>query len=126
MRFMYPHVKMRVWTMTESQRFRMTRSVYFYPRSGLRWSSVAFATAIVLFAATVTQAQLRIVTYNTDGQAFISSSTTGNGPTDRLETVLKAIGQETGNNGKVGGTYLTDGIAKPIDVLLLQEQDLPG
>jgi hypothetical protein len=74
----------------------------------------------------IAHAQLRIVTYNTDGEAFISTSTTGNGPTDRIDTVLKAIGQETGNNGKVGGTYLVDGIAKPIDVLLLQEQALPG
>src|SRR6185437_10027100 len=71
-------------------------------------------------------AQLRIVTYNTAGAAFISTSATGNGPTDRIDTILKAIGQETGNNGKVGGTYLTDGIAKPIDVLLLQEQNFSG
>lgn len=50
------------------------------------------------------RAQLRIVTYNTHN----------NGPFPGLGTVLQAIG-ETERNG----------IAKPIDVLLLQEQDGP-
>src|SRR4051812_21772844 len=79
----------------------------------------AVVGAILCLAAAVpVQGQLRIVTYNTAGLAYIGTGT------DRIDTVLKAIGQETGNNGKVGGTYLTDGIAKPIDVLLLQEQNL--
>lgn len=99
----------------------------FIDLSATRRSSVPFFAAVAFaLAAGIAQAQLRIVTYNTAGQAFISTGTSGNGPTDRIDTVLKAIGQETGNNGKVGGTYLTDGIAKPIDVLLLQEQNLPG
>jgi hypothetical protein len=90
----------------------------------MRHPAITLGLIIWLSAAVPTQAQLRIVTYNTAGKAFISSSGTGNGPTDRIDTVLKAIGQETGNNGKVGGTLLTDGIAKPIDILLLQEQNL--
>src|SRR4051812_34781780 len=85
---------------------------------------IAVVLVIALLSATSTYAQLRIVTYNTAADAFISTSTTGNGPTDRIDTVLMAIGQEIGNNGKVGGTLLTDGIAKPIDVLILQEQNL--
>src|SRR6476469_5150799 len=94
---------------------------------GTRRSSVpCLAAAVFTLAAGLAQAQLRIVTYNTAGQAFISTSATGNGPTDRIDTVLKAIGQEIGNNGKAGASLLSDGVAKPIDVLLLQEQDLPG
>jgi hypothetical protein len=48
----------------------------------------------------VAQAQLRIVTYNTTGA-----------PATGVDVVLKSIGEETRN-----------GFAKPIDVLLLQEQ----
>jgi len=59
----------------------------------------------------VSQAQLRIVTYNTT-----------HGPASGMDIVLKSIGEEIGNNGKAGGNLLTDGIAKPIDILLLQEQ----
>ena len=50
------------------------------------------------------QAQLRIVTYNTTGA-----------PRTGMDIILKSIGEETRN-----------GIAKPIDVLLLGEQTLPG
>jgi len=77
-------------------------------------AAVCFTVAIL--SAGATQAQLRIVTYNTAGDAYIGTGT------NRIDTVLKAIGEEIGNNGKVGGTLLTDGIAKPIDVLILQEQ----
>src|SRR3954453_20845728 len=90
-----------------------------------RRSAPLLTAAVFVLATCIAQAQLRIVTYNTDGKAFISTSTTGNGPTDRIDTVLKAIGQEIGNNGKAGASLISDGIAKPIDVLLLQEQDLP-
>ena len=55
--------------------------------------------ALVLFGVDEAQAQLRIVTYNTTG-----------GPDAGMDIVLKSIGEETRN-----------GIAKPIDVLLLQE-----
>lgn len=99
------------------------------PRSLHMWTDrplfrAAVAAALALLSVRLAEAQLRIVTYNTAADAFISSSPTGNGPTDRIDTVLKAIGEEIGNNGKVGGTLLTDGITKPIDVLLLQEQNL--
>src|SRR3954463_14655001 len=59
-------------------------------------------TAIVALALSVqsASAQLRIVSYNTTGA-----------PRSGMDVVLRAIGQETRN-----------GIAKPIDVLLLQEQ----
>jgi hypothetical protein len=73
-----------------------------------------------LTAALSAHAQLRIVTYNTAGLAYVGSGT------DRIDTVLKAIGQEIGNNGKAGASLISDGIAKPIDVLLLQEQDFTG
>ncbi len=64
------------------------------------WIGVLFAT---LGAATAS-AQLRIVTYNT-----LHSS-----PRSQLFTVLQAIGEEHVND-----------IAKPVDILLLQEQDEP-
>jgi hypothetical protein len=54
---------------------------------------------VLLFAGEA-QAQLRIVSYNTGG-----------GPRDGLDIVLESIGYESVN-----------GIAKPIDVLVLQEQ----
>jgi hypothetical protein len=82
--------------------------------------AIVFGISLCLATAFPASAQLRIVTYNTAGQAYVGAGT------DSIVTVLKAIGEETGNNGRVGGTYLTDGIAKPIDVLLLQEQNLPG
>jgi hypothetical protein len=105
----------------------MSRCLFIDLCTGSRRSSVPFfAAAVFTLAAGIAQAQLRIVTYNTDGEAFISTSTTGNGPTDRIDTVLKAIGQEIGNNGKAGASLASDGIAKPIDALLLQEQNLPG
>ncbi|WP_146395902.1 hypothetical protein [Pseudobythopirellula maris] len=59
--------------------------------------------AASLACGSAAQAQLRIVTYNTL-----------QGPRPELETVLRAIGEES-----VGG------VAKPIDVLLLQEQTDP-
>lgn len=62
-----------------------------------RW----LVAAILLLGATTAQAQLRIVTYNTAG-----------GPRAGSGTVLEGIGNE-----------LVGGIAKPIDVLLLQEQN---
>ncbi|MEQ8848396.1 endonuclease/exonuclease/phosphatase family protein [Botrimarina sp.] len=61
------------------------------------------AIAAVAFAASAASAQLRIATYNTL-----------HGPNPGTPTVLQAIGLERVN-----------GFAKPVDVLLLQEQDEP-
>src|ERR1051326_6954691 len=97
-----------------------TQPIQSERRKGM--GALGLGVLLCLAAAGASHAQLRIVTYNTDGQAFISSSMTGNGPTDRIDTVLKAIGEEIGNDGQGH----SDGIAKPVDVLLLQEQDLPG
>lgn len=63
--------------------------------------------AMLLFCAGPAAAQLRIVSYNT-ANAFDTSPRTG------MDLVLEAIGNEPIN-----------GIAKPIDILLLQEQDEP-
>ncbi len=62
----------------------------------------------VLTCTTTVSAQMRIVSYNTppDGSGL---------PRSGLDTVLQAIGSESVN-----------GIAKPIDVLLLQEQASPS
>lgn len=62
-------------------------------------TSFAFAVLLCMFASTAT-AQLRVVTWNTAG-----------GPRSGLGDILEAIGNEEVN-----------GIAKPIDVLSLQEQ----
>src|SRR5262245_50359987 len=48
-------------------------------------------------------AQLRVVTYNTTGAPYNNT---------QMALVLKSIGEE-----------LRNGVAKPIDILLLQEQD---
>src|SRR5262245_11929672 len=64
--------------------------------------SIRFCTfwAAICLSATRLEAQLRIVDYNTSG-----------GPGSGMEIVLKSIGEENRN-----------GIAKPLDILLLQEQ----
>src|SRR3954469_11939603 len=85
-------------------------------------STIGLSILAVLVLTANSEGQLRVVTYNTDGAAFISSSVTGNGPTDRVDTILKAIGEEIGNDGQGH----SDGIAKPIDLLMLQEQNLPA
>jgi hypothetical protein len=59
---------------------------------------------LCLASASNCHAQLRIVTYNTTGA-----------PSSGIDIVLKSIGEEVRN-----------GIAKPIDVLLLQEQNRPA
>ncbi len=66
----------------------------------------AFVLAALLsaLAALPAQAQLRIVTYNTTGA-----------PRTGMDIILKSIGEESRN-----------GIAKPIDVLILQEQNKPS
>src|SRR4051812_3432019 len=92
------------------------------PKRSPLFAALGLSIVLALLLADRSDGQLRIVTYNTDGQAFISAGLTGNGPTDRVDTVLKAIGQEIGNDGQGH----SDGIAKPIDVLMLQEQDLPA
>ncbi|MEM8865704.1 MAG: hypothetical protein AAGF31_09210 [Planctomycetota bacterium] len=63
-----------------------------------------FSAIIVLFGATVAEAQLRIVAYNTLDPS----------PEADLGVVLQAIGEERVN-----------GFAKPIDILALQEQAAP-
>jgi hypothetical protein len=76
---------------------------------------MAVCVAAALLCGSVAQAQLRIATYNTTGAPYTN-----------MDRVLKAIGEETGNNGKSGANLLYDGIAKPIDILLLQEQNNPS
>lgn len=78
-----------------------------------RWRSPAVLLAIVLAVGAspgVALAQLRIVSYNT-GTGQSANPETGQTARAGMENVLDAIGQE-----------LTGGLAKPIDVLLLQEQ----
>ena len=67
------------------------------------------AGLVVLAVGPRVSAQLRIVTYNTanSGEGQAPSS-----PRSGMSTILQAIGNES-----------TGGIAKPIDVLLLQEQE---
>ena len=68
----------------------------------LRWWSLL--ALFILLQPSAAHAQLRIVTYNTTGL-----------PDAGMNIVLKSIGEEQRN-----------GIAKPIDVLLLQEQNNPA
>jgi hypothetical protein len=69
--------------------------------------ALIFALAACFFScAGEAHAQLRIVTYNTTGAPFTTADGT---------TILKSMGEETRN-----------GFAKPIDVLLLQEQNRPS
>jgi endonuclease/exonuclease/phosphatase family metal-dependent hydrolase len=74
------------------------------PTYDWRLLRAAVAILIVFACAATAQAQLRIVSYNT----------TKDGPHPGLATVLQAIGEQSRN-----------GIARPIDVLLLQEQNGP-
>lgn len=69
-----------------------------------RGLGVWIVTLITTGCVASAQAQLRVVTYNTTGP-----------PDSGMNIILKSIGEETRN-----------GIAKPIDVLLLQEQSLPA
>ena len=62
---------------------------------------LALASFIGIVVATATHAQLRVVSYNTL-----------QGPNAGFATIVEAIGEET-----------YSGFAKPIDVLLLQEQN---
>jgi endonuclease/exonuclease/phosphatase family metal-dependent hydrolase len=78
-----------------------------------RYLSFCLASLCVLALAGPASAQLRIVNYNTANGTFPS----GNNPSPRtgMDNVLQAIGDE-----------LVNGIARPIDVLILQEQDDPS
>jgi hypothetical protein len=60
--------------------------------------------AMFLLWAGIAEAQLRVVTYNTTGA-----------PRTGMDIILKSIGEQTRN-----------GIAKPIDILLLGEQTQPS
>jgi hypothetical protein len=83
----------------------MSRCLLISPSSdGWRSSIPFFAAVMLILTAGLAQAQLRIVTYNTTGA-----------PRTGMDIILKSIGEETRN-----------GIAKPIDVLLLGEQSLPS
>ncbi|MEX0611918.1 MAG: hypothetical protein WD738_06050 [Pirellulales bacterium] len=75
----------------------------FGPRRAV-FEKLVGAVILPLLCAGVAPGQLRIVSYNT----------TKNGPHAGLGTVLQAIGEESRN-----------AIARPIDVLLLQEQNGP-
>ena len=70
------------------------------------------ALLFALLFCSAAQAQLRIVDYNTANGSFPSGNNTL--PRTGMDLVLDAIGNE-----------IVGGIAKPIDVLILQEQDLP-
>jgi hypothetical protein len=85
----------------------MTRHFYWLRRGKL--AVCATFLSLLVISGQAAHGQLRIVSYNTAAQAYVGSGT------NRIETVLKAIGEETRN-----------GFAKPIDVLLLQEQSLPA
>ncbi len=79
----------------------------------MRFVSLCMASLCILALAAPASAQLRIVTYNTANGTF----PTGQDPSPRtgMDNVLQAIGDE-----------LTNGISRPIDVLILQEQDDPS
>jgi len=74
--------------------------VHFLPLLAVRKRLGTFLLFCLLLWTAVAHAQLRIVTYNTAG-----------GPRPEMEIIFRAIGEEQRN-----------GIAKPIDVLLVQEQ----
>ncbi len=78
-----------------------------------RYISLFMAVLSVLAMADAGFAQLRIVNYNTANGTFPS----GNDylPRTGMDLVLQAIGDE-----------VTNGISRPIDVLILQEQDDPS
>ena len=83
----------------------MSPSPLSHSRSHTRATYLALASAALLILTTATaSAQLRIVTYNTTGA-----------PRSGMDIILKSIGEESRN-----------GIAKPIDVLILQEQNKPA
>jgi hypothetical protein len=82
--------------------FERGSSAPFIGRLGL-------AALLSLLVASHALGQLRVVTYNTHG------GTTSTDIIDPLKIVLRAIGEQERN-----------GIARPIDVLLLQEQNSPS
>ena len=75
----------------------------FVPRYQISRRCFLVAGWLWLLMFSLSSAQLRVVTYNTTGP-----------PDSGIEIVLKSIGEQ-----------LRNGIAKPIDILLLQEQSLP-
>ncbi len=83
----------------------MTLQFLSPPFSNSRRAAIAWlAIAIPILATPTAHAQLRIVSYNTTGA-----------PRAGMDIILKSIGEESRN-----------GIAKPIDVLILQEQNKPS
>ncbi len=79
----------------------------------MRFCFTAYLSIVILtlsFTAGPTQAQLRVVTYNTANASGISGNNIN--PRTGMGIVLQAIGDEA-----------TNGFARPIDILILQEQD---
>ncbi|MEZ4515302.1 MAG: hypothetical protein R3C45_16890, partial [Phycisphaerales bacterium] len=78
-----------------------------------RYTLLSLALLCLWATALPASAQLRIVNYNTANGTF----PTGNDPNPRtgMDLVLQAIANES-----------TNGITRPIDVLILQEQDEPS
>jgi PEP-CTERM motif len=75
--------------------------------------SLVMAVLCLFALAGSASAQLRIVNYNTANGTFPSGNNAS--PRTGMDNVLQAIGDE-----------LVNGIARPIDVLILQEQDDPS
>ncbi|MEE9211970.1 MAG: autotransporter-associated beta strand repeat-containing protein, partial [Phycisphaeraceae bacterium] len=77
------------------------------------WTLIVVAVACTAIVQSEVWGQLRIVTYNTANGTFPS----GNDPNPRtgMDLVLQAIGDE-----------VTNGFARPIDVLIFQEHDDPS
>ncbi len=75
-------------------------SYFFKTQTAVRVARFATTMCVLLMIVNAAHAQLRMVSYNTAG-----------GPRASMDTVLEQIGLESVN-----------GVAKPIDVLMLQEQ----
>ncbi|MEM6689240.1 MAG: hypothetical protein AAF664_07440, partial [Planctomycetota bacterium] len=73
-----------------------------------------FALTLALFCGSNAWAQLRIVTYNTNTFGTEVGSSNIRNARPEVDVVLQAIGEEVVN-----------GIARPADIILLQEQQQP-
>jgi len=101
-------VNITIWgTIRSATRRSQKMTVHIQCRRGGKWMALAaFLSAIFAFSE-IAYAQLRIVTYNTATGNPTGVQTARPG----MDIVLTSIGEE-----------LRNGIARPIDVLLLQEQ----
>ena len=82
----------------------VSQAAYRPPRDSLTRAVGLICGVLWIVNATAAEAQLRVVTYNTTVA-----------PRADMDIILKSIGEESRN-----------GIAKPIDILLLQEQNHPA